>query len=81
MVVLPGLACRKAPSAAPPMIMISNGWISAAILPWERTYPPSTLANTTMMPRIFAIGRKLEGSVERVMKNSPSNYRKICARL
>ncbi|MNH47866.1 hypothetical protein D3C79_1113220 [compost metagenome] len=37
MVVLPGLACRKAPSAAPPMIMNSNGWINAAILPWERT--------------------------------------------
>ncbi|MOA37158.1 hypothetical protein D3C78_1587310 [compost metagenome] len=81
MKVLPGLACRKAPRAAPPMIITSKGWISAMNLPPDRMKPPSTLPNTTKMPRIFAMGDELEESVGRVMQNNPSIYRKYCARL
>jgi hypothetical protein len=57
--------------------------ISAAILPWESTYPPSTLANTTMMPIILAIGRKhlLSGSGHIRSFKTSSTYRQNCARL
>ena len=51
--VLPGLDWRNAPSAAPPMIRTSKGWMMAPILPPESRKPPRTLAKTTMMPMIF----------------------------
>ncbi len=50
-----GLATSTVPSAAPPIVTSSAGWISTASLPFSIRKPPITAPKTTRMPTIEII--------------------------